>query len=480
MLKIKDEYDVIIIGSGPSGCACAIKCAQLGLKTLCVDNLRHNQGKKLTPGIFTNAGCLETVALSESAKLYDTVLNDINSHGIYVENVALNLRQMIQRKDNILIQINQNYAQQFTKHKIDFIHAKAKLLGSKIVEIASAPLSPTKKIVAEHVVLATESSPIAIPCAPIDNEYILDSSAALNLTEIPKRLAILGAGVIGLELGGIWNRLGAETILLDAQETFLGLADHQISREAYKTFTEQGMELRLGTRVISAKVVNKKVLAEYQDSDGTHAIRVDKLIVASGRKPNSEKLAAPEANLLLDENSYVHVDENCRTNLPNVYAIGDLTMLGPMLAHKGMAEGIFVAEQIAGTQSSPINYNTIPNVIHTEPEIAWIGQTEQALKSLGDAIKIGIFPLGINPKAKSANKTNGMVKVIACAKNDTILGIHIMGAHASELITEAVLAMEFSASSEDLAKTVPSHPSFTETIRDAALAIKNQGLHIRS
>lgn len=481
MLKIKEKYDAIIIGSGPSGCACAIRCAQLGLKTLCVDNvLQNEQSKKLLPGIFTNAGCLETVALLQSAILYDALIHDINSHGIYVENISLNLRQMIQRKDNILVQINQNTAKQFANYGIDFINAKAKLLGSKIVEIASVIHSSNKKVIAKHIILATESTPISIPCAPIDNEYILDSTAALNIKEIPKRLAILGTGVIGLELAGIWNRLGAETILFDAQETFLGLSDHQISREAYKIFTEQGLELRLGTRVISAKVIHKKVLVEYQDSDGTHAIRVDKLIVASGRKPNSENLSAPEANLLLDENSYVHVDENCRTNLPDVYAIGDLTMLGPMLAHKGMAEGIFVAEQIVGIQSSPINYNTIPNVIHTEPEIAWVGQTEQALKSLGDTIKIGVFQLSINPKAKFANKTNGMVKIIACAKNDTILGVHIMGTHASELITEAVLAMEFSASSEDLARTIHSHPSFTETIRDASLAIKNQGLHIRS
>lgn len=474
MLKIKEKYDAIIIGSGPSGCACAIRCAQLGLKTLCVDNLQHSQSKKLMPGIFTNAGYLETVTLLQSALLYDALKHDINSHGIYVENISLNLHEMIQRKNNILVQIHQNIAKQFVNYGIDFINAKAKLLDSRNVEIVSVFQSTNKQVIAKHIILATESIPISISCAPIDNEYILDSSAALNISEIPKRLAILGTGVIGLELAGIWNRLGAETILFEAQETFLGLSDHQISREAYKIFTGQGLELCLGTRVISAKVVHKKVLIEYQDSDGTHAIRVDKLIVASGRKPNSENLAAPEATLLLDENSYVHVDDNCRTNLPNVYAIGDLTMLGPMLPHKGMAEGNFVAEQIAGIQSSPVNYNTIPNVIHTEPEIAWVGQTEQALKALGNPINIGIFLISINPKAKSANKTNGMVKVIACAKNDTILGVHIIGTHASELITEAVLAMEFSASSEDLARTIHSHPSFTETIRDASLVIKNQ------
>jgi dihydrolipoamide dehydrogenase len=477
MSKLKAKYDVIVIGAGPSGCACAIRCAQLGLKTLCIDNLEYGQNKDSLSAAFSNAACLGTVTLLESAKLYDALRNDINSHGIYAENISLNLPQMIKRKDRILVEIAQTVAKIFRNHKIDFINAKAKLLDSKIIEIDSKDQSSKQKINAKYIVLAAESTPISIPCAPVDNEYILDSIAALSLREIPKRLAILGASVIGLELAGIWNRLGADTTLLDAQETFLGLSDHQISREAYKVFTEQGLELRLGARVISTKIINKKVVIEYQDSDGTHAIRVDKLIVASGRKPNSENLSAPEANLLLDENGYIHVNENCRTNLPGVYAIGDLTLLGPMLAHKGMAEGVFVAEQIAGVHSSPINYNIIPNVIYTEPEIAWVGQTEQALKSLGNAITVGIFPLSMNPRAKSAKITNGMVKVIACAKSDTILGVHIIGIHASELIAEAVLAMEFSASSEDLARTIHSQPSFTEAIGEASLSIKNRGLY---
>jgi dihydrolipoamide dehydrogenase len=477
MSKIKEKYDVIILGTGPSGYASAIRCAQLGLKTLCVDNLQTRQSKNPLRGAFVNAGNIGTMALLESAKLYDALIYDMPLHGIYAENISLNLRQMIQRKDKILDEISQDIAKIFVSYGIDFINTKAKLRTSRSVELATLTHSSNKQIHADHIILATESIPIAIPCAPIDNEYILDSSAILNLNEVPKRLAILGAGVIGLELAGIWNRLGAETILLEAQETFLGVSDHQISRQAYQIFTGQGLELRLGTRVISTKIINKKVVIEYQDADGTHAIRVDKLIVASGRKPNSENLSAPEADLLLDENGYVHVNDNCRTNLPGVYAIGDLTLLGPMLSHKGMAEGVFVAEQIAGIHSSPINYDIIPNVIYTEPEIAWVGQTEQALKSIGEAITVGIFPLNANPRAKSATKIDGMVKVIASAKSDTVLGIHIIGSHASELIAEAVLAMEFSASSEDLARTIHSHPSFTESIREAALAIKNKGLY---
>ena len=472
MPKIKAKYDVIIIGAGPSAYASAIRCAQLGLKTLCVDNLDNDS----LSGAFCNAGNVGMITLLESAKLYDALLNDIDSHGIFVENVSLNLPKMILHKDKILDGISQQVTKIFAEYKIDFIHSKAQLIAPNIIELTSTH-NPSQQIHAKNIILATESIPISIPCTPIDNEFILDSSAALNLNELPKRLAILGAGVIGLELASIWSRLGAETLLLEAQETFLGLSDNQISRQAYQIFTAQGIELRLGARVVSTKILNKKVFIEYQDADGTHTIRVDKLIVASGRKPNSERLSAPEANLLLDENGYVHVNENCRTNLPGVYAIGDLTLHGPMLSHKGMAEGVFVAEQIAGVSGSSVNYNIIPNVIYTEPEIAWIGQTEQALKAIGDSINIGIFPLSINHQPKSAHKSNGMVKVIACANTDKLLGVHIIGCHASELIAQAVLAMEFSASSEDLARTIHSHPSSAEALREAALAIKNKSLN---
>jgi dihydrolipoamide dehydrogenase len=472
MSKVKAKYDVIIIGSGPSAYACAIRCAQLGLKTLCVDNLDTNTLK----GPFCHAGNVGMITLLESAKLYDTLQNEIDSRGIIAENVSLNLPKMILHKDKILDQISQNISKIFAEYKIDFINSKAQLIAPKIIELASSN-NPSQQIYAKNIILATDSIPISIPCTPIDNEFILDSTAALNLNKLPKRLAILGAGVIGLELAAIWNRLGAETTLLEAQETFLGLSDNQISRLAYQIVTEQGLELRLGARVISTKIINKKVLIEYQDADGTHALRVDKLIVASGRKPNSESLSAPEANLLLDENGYIHVNENCRTNLPGVYAIGDLTLHGPMLSHKGMAEGVFVAEQIAGISRPGINYSLIPNVIYTEPEIAWIGQTEQALKAIGDPINIGIFPLRINHQPKSAIKSIGMVKVIACANTDTILGVHIIGCHASELIAQAVLAMEFSASSEDLARTIHSHPSYAEALCEAALVIKNKGLN---
>ncbi|MDD1640965.1 MAG: FAD-dependent oxidoreductase, partial [Methylococcaceae bacterium] len=327
------------------------------------------------------------------------------------------------------------------------------------------------------IILATGSSPVELPCAPIDNEFIIDSITALNLDVVPKKLAIIGAGVVGLELASIWNRLGAETILLEAQENFLSLLDQQISGEAYRIYSHQGLDLRLGARVISAKKGNKKVTVDYQDQEGTHTLRVDKLIVACGRKPNTGELAAPEADLLLDENGYVYVDDNCRTNLPGVYAIGDLTLLGPMLAHKGIEEGVFVAELIAGIHNS-INYDNLPCVIYTEPEIAWAGQTEQALRATGEVIKIGIFPFNTNVRALAMGKTEGMVKIIAHAENDKILGVHIIGTQASELIAEAVLAMEFSASSEDLARTIHARPTLSESVHDAAHALKERALQL--
>jgi dihydrolipoamide dehydrogenase len=473
MIKLKKHYDVIVIGSGSSGSACAIRCAQLGLITLCIDNLQQGDNHTLQPGIISNPWCLEIITMLKSAKFYDAVVNDLNAHGIYADNISLNLAQMIRHKDNIFANINQTIKKEFTVHNVDFIHANAKLIQPKAVEIKATLESSINIINAEHIVLATESIPISVTCAPIDNEYIFDSSAALNLKQVPKRLAILGAGVMGLELAAIWNRLGSETILLDAQESFLDITDNHISREAYKIFTSQGLELRLGTRIISTKIVNKKVLIEYQDSDGMHGIKVDKLFVASGRRPNSENLAAPEANLLLDENGFVHINENYRTNLPNVYAIGDLTLLGPMLTHKGISEGEFVAEQIAGLQGIPINYKFIPNIIHTEPEIAWVGQTEQALKAIGYLITISESSLALANHTKAIKLTAGVVKIITCTKSDTILGIHIISSFASELIAEAVLALEFSASSEDIARIIQSHPSSAEALRIASMSIKH-------
>jgi dihydrolipoamide dehydrogenase len=473
--KHLQSFDVIVIGAGPAGYSSAIRCAELGLKTACIDNWQNNNGQSNLGGTYLNAGCVASISLLESAKIYHLLTHNLKEHGIHTGEVSIDIAAMMQRKNTIVATLSQQITDSFTAHKITYIQAEAKLINERQVELKSADYSPASIVEAKHIILATGSSPINLACAPIDGDFILDSAMALDLNAVPKRLAIIGAGIIGLELASIWSRLGAETILLEAQESFLSISDQQIARKAYRIYTEQGLELRLGARVISAKKGNKKVTVEYQDSEGTHALRVDKLIVASGRKPNTENLAAAEANLLLDENGYVHVNEKCRTNLPGVYAIGDLTLLGPMIAHKGIEEGLFVAEQIAGIHSSgsynSVNYNLMPSVVFTDPEIAWVGQTEQTLKAMGESIKIGVFQIKDTARSQTMGNDEGMVKIITHADTDTILGVHIISTQASELIAEAVLAMEFSASSEDLAKTIHAHPTLSKAMHGAALAL---------
>lgn len=479
MTLSQTHYDVIVIGAGPAGYTAALRCAQLGLKTACIDNWLDKNGQSGLGGFFLNAGCLASLTLRESAKIYHLLTHDLKKHGISVQNIALDVPMMIQRKDDIIQTLRMNIAEAFAYHHIDRYPATGKLLNNKQVEATyvEEPQRPPIILNAEHIILATSASPIKLACAPVDNEFIIDSVAALNMTSVPKKLAIIGAGVVGLELATIWSRLGAETILLDAQENFLSLLDEQLATEAYQIYHDQGLDIRMGSRVMSAKKDHKKVVITYQDRDGEeHTLRVDKLIVASGRSPNTANLATPEADLLLDENGYVHVNENCRTNLPSVYAIGDLSLLGPMLAHKGIEEGVFVAEQIAGIHN-PIDYDILPSVIYTDPEIAWVGQTEQALRAMGEAIKVSSIPLKSNARAQATGRTAGLVKIITHADTDALLGVHIIGTKASELIAEAVLAMEFSASSEDLARTIHAHPTLSEALHEAALGLKNKSLY---
>lgn len=472
------HYDVIIVGTGPAGYTAAIRCAQLGLKTACIDNWLDKQGKSGLGGFFLNAGCLASVTLLESAKLYHSLTHDLKKHGISAQNISLDVAQMIQRKDDIIQNLRDNIAETFAYYHIDRYPARGKLLNNRQIEATPVedPTQPTLILEADHIILATSSTPVKLPYAPTDNEYIIDSVAALNMTSVPKKLAIIGAGVVGLELASIWSRLGSEVILLDAREQFFSILDQQLAEEAYRIYSAQGLDIRMGARVMCAKKDHKKVRIDYQDHDGEHSLRVDRLIVASGRSPNTRNLADPQADLLLDENGYVHVNENCRTNLPGVYAIGDLSLLGPMLAHKGIEEGIFVAEQIAGIHN-PIDYDLLPSVIYTEPEIAWVGQTEQALRAKDEAIKTNVFPLKNNARVQATGKTEGLVKIIAHADTDALLGVHIIGSQASELIAEAVLAMEFSGSSEDLARTIHAHPTRSEALHEAAVGLKNKSLY---
>lgn len=466
MSSLKKKYDVIVIGCGAIAHATAVKCAQLGLTTLCAGKNSINSIDNLN---FTGDTCSENmsiIALLESVKLYQNIAESINKHGIYVDGLAVDLQQMMQRKNTILKNMDDYLLNKFHQHQVDFACSTAQLLNSNTVKLLDRQDTNKDTIQAEHIILATDSIPISLPFALIDNNFILDSTSALNFTEIPKSIAILGAGVIGLEIAGIWRRLGAKVTILEAQDIFLSVVDDQISSLAYQLFVDQDIELRLGTRVISTQIIGKKVVVKYLDVDGVHAIKIDKLIVASGRKPNSEYLAAAEANLLLDENGFVHVDEKLRTNLPGVYAIGDLTLYGPMLTHKGIAEGIFVAEQIAGKRGTPINYMTIPNIIYTEPEISWVGHTEQNLKSVGEPIKTFFYSFQNNFHARATDKFSGFIKIIIDSKNDQILGAHIIGNNSAELIAEAALAIDFSANIDDFTRSSHAHPGYSEIFHE--------------
>ena len=471
------DYDVIVIGAGPAGYVAAIRCAQLGFKTASIDNWSDSEGRHRLGGTYVNAGCVPCVALLESAKIYHLLNHELDQHGMTITGLNVDMASMMGRKNEICHQISQQIQDIFEANKITRIHGRGRLLNAKQVEIIPH-VGGTKSILnSKNIILATGSSPIEPQRTPVDNQFIMNSNNALDLTDIPPTLGILGGGIIGLELACIWHKLGVKVTLLEAQSNFLHTLDQEIAQKALQIYQAQGLNIRLGARVISAQTVDQRVKVEFQDHQQTQNEYFDKFLIASGRKPNTENLAAAEAQLLLDENGFVHVDEQCATNLPGVYAIGDLSPLGPMLAHKGVEEGIFIAEHIAG-QATAINYNTIPHVIYTDPEIAWVGQTEQNLKAIGEHYKTSIYPLQANAKAQATNKAHGIVKLISHATTDKILGVHIIDTHASELIAEAVLAMEFSASAEDLARTIHAYPSLSEAIHEAALALTNRALHL--
>ncbi|MDC9728674.1 MAG: dihydrolipoyl dehydrogenase [Methyloprofundus sp.] len=471
------DYDVIVIGAGPAGYFAAVRCAQLGLKTACIDKKVGSQSEQILGGAYVNAGCISAIALLESSKLFKQFNINAADHGITATGLKLDLSRMQQRKESIISSLNQQIAQIFIDNQVESISAEATLINPHRIEITKQGDSLPQVITADKVILAAGSSSTELAIAKIDNHSIINTKQALSLEKVPKKLGIIGAGAIGLELACIWKNLGSEVILLEAQNSFMTIADQDISTEALSLFQQQGLDIRIGARVISTESKDKQVFVTYEDSQGTHHCQFDQLIVASGRKPNTETLIAGSADLLLDEEGFVHVDENCCTTLPGVYAIGDLTLSGPMLAHKGIEEGIFAAEHITG-QHSPINYHTIPNVIYTQPEIAWVGQTEQALRAIGEPIKVSQFPFNSNSRAKITGQTEGRVKMIIHAETEVILGVHIIGPAASELIAEAVLAMEFSATAEDLARTIHAHPTYSESLHECALSLNSRSLHV--
>jgi dihydrolipoamide dehydrogenase len=474
-----DKFDVIVIGGGPAGYVAAIRCSQLGLKTACVDNWVNSSGKPALGGTCLNVGCIPSKALLESSELYAKCQQGMDVHGIKISAMELDLNAMMARKNKIIKELTQGIVALFKANKITWLKARGRLLINKKVETLAADGS-LKVIEAENIIIATGSSAIEIPWAKLSKDLIVDSTGALEFDRVPERLGVIGAGVIGLELGSVWKRLGAEVMVIEAQDHFLPLADEQISRQAQREFKQQGLGIHLNSRLMSTKVIShgstQQVEVVYQDKEGDHKVVFDKLIVAVGRGPNSENICDEEVALLLDEGGFIHVNEQCETSSPGVYAIGDVVR-GPMLAHKGSEEGVMVAELIAGNHGE-VNYDLIPAVIYTHPEIAWAGKNEQHLRAAGESYNVGVFPFAASGRARAQGETAGMVKILAQAQTDRILGVHIMGPQASELIGQAVIAMQMGASAEDIALTIFAHPSLSESFHEAALAVSGNAIHV--
>jgi dihydrolipoamide dehydrogenase len=467
------SFDVVVIGGGPGGYVAAIRAAQLGLKTACIDDWKSAEGKPALGGTCTNIGCIPSKALLQSSENFEQAGHGFAEHGVRVKGLELDLAQMLKRKDQVVKSSNDGVAYLFKKNKIAFFHGRGSFVkaGTEGCEIAVSG----ETLSARNVIIATGSSPRALSGAAFDEKLILSNDGALVIPEVPKRLGVIGAGVIGLEMGSVWRRLGSEVTILEALPVFLGAADEQIAKEAWKIFTKQGLKIELGVKIAGVKA-RKDVTVEYTDAEGKAQSAIfDRLIVSIGRIANTEGLNAEAIGLKL-ERGFVAVDEQCRTNLAGVWAIGDVVR-GPMLAHKAEEEGVAVAERIAG-QKPHVDFNTIPWVIYTTPEIAWVGKTEQQLKAEGVAYRAGTFPFMANARARALGDTSGLVKFLADAKTDAVLGVHIIGAFASELIAEAVVAMEFRASSEDIGMICHAHPSLSEAMKDAALAVDKRALNI--
>ena len=470
------SFDVVVIGGGPGGYIAAIRAAQLGLKTACIDEWKTAEGKPALGGTCTNIGCIPSKALLQSSENFEQAGKHFAEHGVRVKGLELDLAQMLKRKDQVVKASNDGIVYLFKKNKVAFFHGRGSFVkvGVEGCEIAVAG-AQNETLTAKNVIVATGSVPRELPGAPFDEKLVLSNDGALAIPEVPKRLGIVGAGVIGLEMGSVWRRLGSEVTILEALPAFLGAADEQIAREAAKIFAKQGLKIHLGVRITGVKTA-KDATVEYTDAEGkTQSAVFDKLIVSIGRVANTEGLNAEGVGLKLDR-GLVAVDEDCRTNLAGVWAIGDVVR-GPMLAHKAEEEGVAVAERIAGKKPH-VDFNTIPWVIYTTPEIAWVGKTEQQLKAEGVAYRAGTFPFMANARARALGDTSGLVKFLADAGTDAILGVHIVGAFASELIAEAVVAMEFRASSEDIGMICHAHPSLSEAMKDAALAVDKRALNI--
>ena len=474
-----ENFEVIVIGAGPAGYVAAIRCAQLGMKTACVEKWVDDKGAVKLGGTCLNVGCIPSKALLDSSYKYHEAKSEFDLHGIGAPNVTMDVAKMIGRKDAIVKQLTGGIGGLFKANGVTSIVGTAKVLAGKQVEVVDAGGKQTI-YPADKIIIAAGSVPIDIPPTPLLDDVVVDSTGALEFEEVPETLGVIGAGVIGLELGSVWSRLGSKVTVLEALDEFLPAADEAVAKDAKKVLTKQGLDIRMGTRVtgssVSGKGKKRKVTVEYSDSEGSKTEVFDKLIVCVGRRPLSEQLLAPDCGVNLDERGFVFVNEQCETDVRDIYAVGDIVR-GPMLAHKGSEEGVMVAERIAGKKTQ-INYENIPSVIYTHPEIAWVGKTEQELKAAGVNYKVGAFPFAASGRALAANETTGMVKMIADAETDRVLGCHIIGPSAADLVQQIVIAIEFGSSAEDLALTVFSHPTLSEAVHEAALAVEGHAIHI--
>jgi len=472
-----NQFDVVVIGAGPGGYIAAIRAAQLGKTVACIDAWQNGQGGPAPGGTCTNVGCIPSKALLQSSEHYDQVNHHLVDHGIEVKGVTLKLDKMIGRKNSVVKQNNDGILYLFKKNKITFFHGKGSFVGQVEGGWAIKVSGTTETdIVGNHIVIATGSSARELPGLPFDEQQILSNDGALNIESVPKKLGVIGAGVIGLEMGSVWRRLGAEVTVLEAMPEFLAAVDTQVAKEAHKIFTKQGLSIQMGVKLGEIKATAKQVTVPYTDSTGAEQkLVVDKLIVSIGRVPYTGGLNADAVGLKLDERGFVAVDGDCKTNLPNVWAVGDVVR-GPMLAHKAEEEGVAVAERIGG-QHGHVNFETIPWVIYTSPEISWVGQNEQQLKASGRAYKAGSFPFLANGRARALGDTTGFVKILADATTDEVLGVHIIGPMASELIAEAVTIMEFRGAAEDIARICHAHPTLSESMKEAALAVDKRTLN---
>ena len=472
------QYDVVVIGSGPAGYIAAVRAAQLGLKTACVEKWRNPNGEMALGGTCLNVGCIPSKALLASSEEFEKTSHHLGTHGISVKGVSMDIAKMIKRKESIVSKMSKGIEFLFRKNKIVWLKGHGKFAGRNDVGVlVEVEGEEPETVVAKNVIIATGSNARHLPGLKVDNKIVCDNEGALAFDSVPEKLGVIGAGVIGLELGSVWRRLGSKVTILEALPTFLGACDDAVSKEAFKLFSEQGLDIHLGVKIGEIKASAKGVKVAYADSDGkSKSLDCDRLIVSIGRTPNTANLQLDQVGLVVDERGFIPVDDVCRTAVPGIYAVGDVVR-GPMLAHKGEDEGVMVAELIAG-QHPHIDYDCIPWVIYTSPEIAWVGRTEQQLKAEGRKYKSGQFPFAANGRALGMDSTDGFVKVLADEETEQILGVHIIGMAASDMISEAAVAMEFKASAEDIGRICHPHPSLSEAMREASLAIYKRALNM--